>query len=817
MKKLTKTISVILSALMVLGSLCIFSTSAAETDNASIAARILDSMDGYETVGSSYTKTIDGVTYVLSHIEDLDDEFVYLSRVYGYTTKLYIPSYIDGYYVVGIGERVIYLDDYLESVTLEDGIIYIERNNFVSCPKLKTINLPDSILSINTYFNDTLHYKNKANWKDGVYYINNHAVDGDYYVSSIKIREGTVSIANNFIRQNWNLTSLSLPGSLESIGATAFFDCPKLKSVTLPGSLIIIGAYAFGWKNRDDDYGVDTVPNFTIYGAKGSLAEEYAQIYGFNFKTATVPVATPILMQTQNVNSGIKITWHPVFGATKYRVFRKSGNTWKSIGDTTSTSFTDTNVKSGSSYTYTVRCLSSDGKSYISSFDSKGIAGKFIAPPTLKSTEGVNNGIKITWNAVTGATKYRVFYKSGGTWKSLGDTTDTSLTHTNVKSGSSYTYTVRCLAPDGKSYISGFDSKGITGTFVTAPSITKSENTNDGIKLTWSACKGAAKYRVYYKGSSGWTKLGETTGTSITDKNVKSGSTYTYTIRCLDSKGKFISGFNSTGWKQTYIGTPKLSKTETGANGINLSWGNVAGATKYRVFYKSGGTWKSLGETTATNFSHTSVVSGSSYTYTVRCLASDGKSYISGFDSKGITGTFVTAPSITKLENTNDGIKLTWSACKGAAKYRVYYKGSSGWTNLGETMGTSITDKNVKSGNTYTYTIRCLDSKGKLISGFNTTGWKQTYIGTPKLSKAENTANGIKLSWGKVAGATKYRVFYKSGGTWKSLGDTTDTNFTHANVKSGSSYTYTVRCLAPDGKSYVSGFDSKGITKKYIN
>ena len=65
------------------------------------------------------------------------------------------------------------------------------------------------------------------------------------------------------------------------------------------------------------------------------------------------------------------------------------------------------------------------------------------------------------------------------------------------------------------------------------PKISKAESVYGGVKLTWNKVNGAAKYRVYYKGSKGWTRMVDTTSTSYIDKDVSSGRNYTYTVRCI--------------------------------------------------------------------------------------------------------------------------------------------------------------------------------------------------------------------------------------------------------------------------------------------
>lgn len=90
-------------------------------------------------------------------------------------------------------------------------------------------------------------------------------------------------------------------------------------------------------------------------------------------------------------------------------------------------------------------------------------------------------------------------------------------------------------------------------------------------------------------------------------------------------------------------------------------------------------------------------------------------------------------------------------------------------------------------------------------------------LATPKITKAESVNNGVKISWGRVNGAARYRVYYKGSKGWTRLADTTSTAYTDKAVSSGKNYTYTVRCLSADAKRFTSGYDSKGKSVKYIS
>ena len=199
-------------------------------------------------------------------------------------------------------------------------------------------------------------------------------------------------------------------------------------------------------------------------------------------------------------------------------------------------------------------------------------------------------------------------------------------------------------------------------TSLATPKISKAESINGGVKISWGKVKGAVKYRVYYKGSKGWTRLADTTSTSYTDSKVSSGKTYTYTVRCINSSAtKFTSGYDSKGKTVKYISAPKITKAESVNGGVKISWNKSNGAEKYRVYYKDSKGWTRLADTTSTAYTDSKVSSGKTYTYTVRCINSSATKFTSGYDSKGKTVKYISAPKITKAESVNGGVNLTWS------------------------------------------------------------------------------------------------------------------------------------------------------------
>ena len=439
--------------------------------------------------------------------------------------------------------------------------------------------------------------------------------------------------------------------------------------------------------------------------------------------------------------------------------------------------------------------------------------------PVITSLECVEDGIKISWNAVEDVYGYRLYYKtSAGEWRRFKDTTDTSYVDKGVAPGRTETYTIRTLDANGEPN-SGYDKNGWSLTFQGAsPQITSLYNDNSGVVIKWNAVKGVSKYKVFFKNSKGnWTSLATTGSTSFTDKKVSSGRMETYTVRGVNANGDYITSYDKTGRSITYIATPSVKEIKNAENGIKLSWSPVNGAYGYRVFYKnSKGGWTGMANVTSPSYLDSVVKSGSSYVYTVRCIDKDGK-FISGYNGNGWKAKFVATPQVTEIRSDTDGVYIKWNAVKGASKYRVFFYGKNGWTRVGTTSSNSFVDKVVSSGTTYRYTVRCVDDNDNYVSDYNSKGWNVKYIATPKIT-VKSKLGGVKISWNSVKGAEKYRVFYKNrNGNWVRLGDTTSTGFLDKKVNSGSSYTYTVRCVSADGKKYTSYYNTSGKSIKYEN
>lgn len=580
------------------------------------------------------------------------------------------------------------------------------------------------------------------------------------------------------------------------------------------------------------------------------------------------PYATPTLTSGTATGNSFTVKWNPVGGATYYAIFRKdNGSSWQTVKrKVTGTSYTDYNVKSGHTYTYTVRVEDNNGNLQ-SWFNEAGVTATVsnsswnFATPHLTSATYVSNGVKITWDGVKNAPKYAIYRKTNYTtnpqaqWQRIGTTTATSYTDTTTNSGNTYLYTVRIIDNNNK-FVSWFEEAGIapsSGAAFATPHLQSVTNTSNGVKFVWDPVAGARRYTVFRRDNGGsWHAVNRNVTTnSYVDNSVSAGNTYIYTVRVTNDAGQLVSDFESPGLEIRYwpCATPNFTLTST-KEGVKISWNAVGGASSYRVFRLNNGSWVSIASTGATSYVDKQVVSGKTYTYAVR--AQDGsKKLLSWFNSKSITY-YGEINMVTKLSYGEAVVGYTdpqflrgrsvvveWRNVEGAASYRIFRKANNAteWKALTTYAGNPdpafkfydvpassarlYIDTQVVSGTTYTYTVRALDAAGNYVGEYDSKGRSIIYYDAPDVYETTADVNGITVSWNPVLGITKYQIYRKitTAEGWDLIGSTSDLYFTDQHIVPQTEYQYTVRCVS--NNQTVSGFDRvaeyKRTTMKWLN
>ena len=590
--------------------------------------------------------------------------------------------------VTSIGDDAFYNCDSLKNATIPDSVTYIGSGAFCFCENLTDITIPNGVTYIGSSAFAGTGITNIV-IPDSVTKLEGGVFCNCKKLETVKLPKTLTKIPDSMFAECYKLENVNIPNTVTKIDTQAFQNCKKLSKVNLPPTLKEIGIYAFNGCTSLKN--IDMPDNLKIIGAMSFCDCNLSQIH---LPKSVTEIQEYALGYNDLYPDSI------YFEPSKIKNFKIYG------------------YKGTVAETYAKK----NGLIFVE-------PGNNISTPSVSSLTNTTGGIKLAWKKVDGAYGYRVYQKTSNGWKRIKDTTATSFTDSAVSANQTKTYTIRCIDKNGKT-ISGYNSKGWSKKYTpVAPTVSKLENTTGGIKLSWNKITGVYGYRVYAKTSSGWKKLKDTTATNLTDSIVSANQTKTYTIRCIDKNGKTVSGFYSKGWSKKYTATtPKITKLTNTSKGVSVTWNKIAGVYGYRLYYKtSSGGWKRIKDTTATSYTDSAVSANQTKTYTIRCIDKNGKT-VSGFNSKGWSKKYTAAtPKITKLTNRSKGVSVTWNKIAGVYGYRLYRKYAGGsWTKVKDTTSTSFTDSGAKKGKKVTYTVRCIDRKGKTVSGFNSKGWSIT-------------------------------------------------------------------------------------------
>ena len=613
--------------------------------------------------------------------------------------------------------------NYIENVTFENGLMVLPDSCFKNCTSLKNITLPDSMMSVGKSAFENCFNLKSVTFSKNLNTISPSAFKGCSSIESLNFNNNLREIGSNAFENCTSVKNVTFNNLLNTIGESAFSNCTSIEKAELPSSVSSLGESAFagctGLKNV-------TLPEKLKYISSGAFSD-CSSLESIDFP--------------DNIT---EIGFGSFLNCTALQ-----------------------NVKIGKNTT-TIKGYAFLGCSSLKSIEIPANV-KYICESAFKDCTNLSS-VKLN-NGLQRIESY-AFYNCLNLKKIIIPASVTYLSDYSLgyygKNNSNYKLPDFVIVGDINSCAqryandNGFKFEKYTVTLPT-PQITSLKNTTGGVKLQWNKVNGAYGYRLYYRpASGGWKRFKDTTSTSFTDSSVVPNKTETYTIRCLDKDGNTISGFNSKGWSIKYVPVaPTISKLENTSSGIKLTWNKIAGVYGYRLYHKTSTGWKRFKDTTATSFTDSGVTANKTEIYTIRCIDKGGNT-VSGFNSKGWSKKYTAStPSISKLENTSGGIKLSWNKVTGAYGYRLYRKTSSGWKRIKDTTATTYTDSAVKSGRTETYTIRCIDRNGKTVSGYNSKGWSKKYVyNPPKSIKLNKTSayigkkESVTLKYTLSAGST---------------------------------------------------------------
>lgn len=487
---------------------------------------------------------------------------------------------------------------------------------------------------------------------------------------------------------------------------------------------------------------------------------------------AGIGVTSPDVVEVNNGDNGVVVTWSDVENADSYIIYRKNaekGGTYKlaKVSAQDGSSFCDTDVQSGKEYIYSVRAVEGMRKSKKS--DTSVIT--YLSKPAFKYVTTGDGCVELAWSVAHGADGYMVFKRVDDKLVKLADVKGDTICAYNdplVVEGENYTYTVVAHKGDFRSTHEYRQS----GVYLECPRLNKAENMSRGIEISWEETNSADEYVVYRKayGEPRWSKIATTDDGSYCDETVKGGVEYIYTVRA--AQDGLYSGYNRLGVRSLFIASPCGLQAVNYNDGISLSWDRCDGADKYNVYRKDGDNWSILGVCEKTGFFDNAVEDGKKYTYTVKAKNKNGvlSAYEEVVDCRALT-----SPLNLQAESVENGIEIKWAIKKFATGYIVYKKssGDEKWSELktlNSAQKNSVIDYDARKGEEYTYTVRAI--KGDVWGSYNAQGITLRHLPVSKITTTL-TPGGIKVSWTPSSEPCKEYVLYKSTGNeqeWEKIG-----------------------------------------------
>jgi uncharacterized protein (DUF1800 family) len=263
---------------------------------------------------------------------------------------------------------------------------------------------------------------------------------------------------------------------------------------------------------------------------------------------SAMPLAPPLGVVALGGDQRVTVSWEASAGASSYTVYRSVSwepSTFAPVATSLAAlSLLDMPLTNGTKYYYRVRAVADGGVSELSArvYATPQPPPPADPPANLVARAG-NAKVDLSWDAVTGATSYRIFRTTTGVWDAtpLTSTRVTTFRNTGLTNGTAYSYKVvpRNAGGDGPA------SAIVTATPVAPPAAPTDLSATAGdqeVTLSWTAVEGAASYNVY-RGTAPnrQARVAVASGVpeaSFVDRGVTNGPTYYYKVTAANAGGE---------------------------------------------------------------------------------------------------------------------------------------------------------------------------------------------------------------------------------------------------------------------------------------
>jgi hypothetical protein len=401
------------------------------------------------------------------------------------------------------------------------------------------------------------------------------------------------------------------------------------------------------------------------------------------------------------------------------------------------TTYADTGLIAGTSYSYRVRASNTAGDSAYSNTASAttGVTAP-AAPSGLSATAAFSTSITLSWtDQSTNEDTFKVERALGaGAFSQVGTVGPNVTTYADsgLIAGTSYSYRVRASNTGGDSAYSNTASATTLPSSPAAPSgLTATAASTTSISLTWvDQSTNEDTFKIERALGAGAFSQVATVGPNITtyaDSGLTAGTSYSYRVRASNTGGD--SAYSNTATATTVPTAPAvpsgLSATAASSTSINLTWvDNSTNETSFKIERALGaGAFSQVGTVGAgvTTYADSGLTAGTSYSYRVRASNTGGDSAYSNTASATTLPTPPAAPTglvATAVSRTQ--INLTWvDQANNENGFKIERKDGGGSFAEIATVGANVTtyaDTGLTRNTRYTYRVRAYNSAGNSAS-----------------------------------------------------------------------------------------------------
>lgn len=307
-----------------------------------------------------------------------------------------------------------------------------------------------------------------------------------------------------------------------------------------------------------------------------------------------------------------------------------------------------------------------------------------------------HDDISVSWDAVSGAEGYRVYYRKSNVYDKLffwKDTTETSLKLANCTDGIAYDFRIVPYKTVGDVVYDGVRaSSESVWTLKKLDKPTAEAAAGANIKLSWKDRIGEDGYQVVRstKADGSYTAV-KNVGRDVKNVQLKTvwNKPYYYKVRAyavVGDKTYYGPWSDAVKCKRNLAAPAKMSTTLYGYDDVKISWSKVSGASGYYVYYKksTSSEYAPLTRTTATSAKAANLTDGIKYNFKVVPYYKSGDSRYQSAKYKTSSLYTLKEMKTPKVSKSGTKVKVSWDKISGATGYQVaqYQKKSGKYVKL---------------------------------------------------------------------------------------------------------------------------------------